>query len=92
MSPWPIRKKIRYGPTRVFERSIEQVDLLCDSIEYYFGRHAVARVSGAGLGAAVATIARTGYVQAIRDVLTDKGFASIPPIIPATGASVLYAQ
>ena len=71
-----------------FERSIERVDLLCDLIDNYFGNVATARVSAAGLGGAVTVLAKSDYVERIRDFLSEKGYRSIPPLIPCPGASI----
>jgi galactokinase len=72
-----------------FERSIERVDLLCDLIDNYFGEIAAARVSAAGLGGAVTVLAKSNYVEKIRDFLLIKRYKSIPPLIPSPGSSIV---
>jgi hypothetical protein len=72
-----------------FERSIEKVDYLCDLIQSRFGAVATARVSAAGLGGSVTVVAKSTAVPEIRRFLSDSGYASIPPLVPSAGASVV---
>ncbi len=72
-----------------FERSIEPVDELCDLIAERFGDVATGRIAGAGLGGAVTVLAKSEAVDEIRDFLASEGYASIPPLTPGQGASIV---
>ncbi len=72
-----------------FERSIEKVDLLCDTIAHHFGEVATARISAAGLGGAAVVLSKTAWVDRIRTYRSERGYESIPPVQPSAGASVV---
>lgn len=75
-----------------YERSIPQIDYLCDVVDYELGEYAAAQIMGAGLGGDVEVIIRRDKVPDLREVLIERYFKpyGIDPVLtvvsPGEGA------
>ena len=94
-SPEQIEAAQLYWQPGGYERSIPQIDYLCDIVYHELGSYAAAQIMGAGLGGDVEVLIRKDKIDELRKVLEDKYFRryGIDPVMtvvyPGQGACLL---
>ncbi|RJS84854.1 hypothetical protein CW702_01910 [Candidatus Bathyarchaeota archaeon] len=91
-SPSEVEAAQLYWQPGGYERSIPQIDYLCDVIYHAMGEDAAAQIMGAGLGGDVEVLVRTEKIGDLKRVLIDKYFEkygvepSMTTVRPGQGA------
>ena len=94
-TPEEIEEAQLYWQPGGYERSIPQIDHLCDIVDYELGSYAAAQMMGAGLGGDVEVLIRRDKVEELRRILDEKYFKpyGVEPRIavtyPGQGACLL---